>query len=312
MLGSTVRRVHFEDFGGVEFERLVFAYHLRAGWRDVAWYGQTGGDLGRDIIGVEPADDRSARRVVIQCANRSQLTFDKAKEDMEKAWAAPAARPEVFKFVCRENVSAALRDRIRAEGRRAGYDDVTIWSGVEFEEHLRLRAEPLLKRFVEGVPFPDAADDLKRFVDDFPGLTDEEALAHMAAVFDRPAFTTPFQEESYLPAFQKAIEDTIRALNTGMWSTREGAEIRRIPSVHHLEDSHLKATVGQVVRELDEVRRLFKRRLQEGRIRHCDCGDPSCPTFMVDSATADELDEARAKALHSFRSIWPRLAVAIG
>lgn len=33
---STVRRVHFEDFGGVEFERLVFAYHLRAGWADLA------------------------------------------------------------------------------------------------------------------------------------------------------------------------------------------------------------------------------------------------------------------------------------
>jgi hypothetical protein len=230
---------------------------------------------------------------------------------MEKVWAAPTSRPEVFKIVCRENVSAGLRDRIRAEGRRIGYDDAMVWSGVEFEEHLRLRAEPLLRRFVEGVPFPDAAEELKRFVDDFPGLTDEETLAHMAAVFDRPAFTTPFQEESYLPAFQQAIEDTIGALNTGVWRTREGAEIRRIPSVHHLGDPNLKATVERVVRELDEVRRLFKRRLSEGRIRHCGCCDPNCPTFMVDRATADELDEARAMALRSFHSIWPNLTVAI-
>jgi hypothetical protein len=28
---STVHRVHFEDCGGAEFERLVFAYHVRDG-----------------------------------------------------------------------------------------------------------------------------------------------------------------------------------------------------------------------------------------------------------------------------------------
>jgi len=67
MIARTVQRAHFEDFGGPEFERLVFAYHLRAGWRDLAWYGQTGSDLGRDIIGVELFDDRPSRRTVIQC-----------------------------------------------------------------------------------------------------------------------------------------------------------------------------------------------------------------------------------------------------
>ncbi len=37
MPNSTVRPVHFEDFGGVEFERLVFAYHVRVGWSDLTW-----------------------------------------------------------------------------------------------------------------------------------------------------------------------------------------------------------------------------------------------------------------------------------
>jgi hypothetical protein len=289
----------------------VFAYHLRAGWQDVAWFGQTGSDLGRDIIGVEPADCRSARKVAVQCANRTRLTFDKAKSDMDKAWAAPTLRPDAFKIVCRENVSARLRDRILAEGQRVGYSDTTVWSGVEFEEQLRLRAELLLRRFVEGVAFPDSAEELRRFIDDFPGLSDEEALAQMAAVFDRPAFRTPFHAESYLPDFLKAIEDTIGALNTGVWHTREGAEIRRIPSVHHLADPKLRTAVARVVRELDEVRRLFKRRLSEGRIRHCGCGDQNCPTFMVDPAIASELDQARAMALRSFRSILPSFAVAI-
>ena len=51
---SMVRRVHFEDFGGAELACLMFAYHLRTGWSDLAWYGQTGSDQRRDIIEAEP------------------------------------------------------------------------------------------------------------------------------------------------------------------------------------------------------------------------------------------------------------------
>ena len=45
-----VQPIHFEDFDGSQFERLVFAYHARAEkWKSLEWYGQTGSDLGRDI-----------------------------------------------------------------------------------------------------------------------------------------------------------------------------------------------------------------------------------------------------------------------
>lgn len=54
-IARTVRPIHFEDFSG---ERLVFAYHLCDGWTDLAWFGQTGSDQGRDIIGTRPFDDR--------------------------------------------------------------------------------------------------------------------------------------------------------------------------------------------------------------------------------------------------------------
>jgi hypothetical protein len=49
-LSKTVQPIHFEDFDGFQFERLVFAYHARtAKWRALEWYGQSGSDLGRDI-----------------------------------------------------------------------------------------------------------------------------------------------------------------------------------------------------------------------------------------------------------------------
>jgi hypothetical protein len=55
-ISRLVQKIHFEDFGGTEFERLVFAYHVRAGWTDLTWYGQVGNDQGRDIVGNEPVD----------------------------------------------------------------------------------------------------------------------------------------------------------------------------------------------------------------------------------------------------------------
>jgi hypothetical protein len=310
-ISRTVRPVHFEDFGGQDFERLVFAYHLRAGWHSLAWYGQTGSDLGRDIIGIEPFDDGPPRSTVIQCVNRASLTDAKAKRDMEKACGAPTGVPNAFKFVCRGAVSSERRDQVKAVGRRLGILTVDVWSGVEFEEALRLRAEFLLQRFIEGVTFPDAAGELRQFVDDFPDLSDEEALRLMAAVFDRPAFRTPFQAESSLPAFQQAIEDTIGALNTGIWRTREGTEIRRVPSLHTLRDASARAALAKVVREIDEIRRTFKRHLAKGSVRHCGCNNPDCPVFMVDDCAAEELDVARTKALTTFHQIWPRFDVSI-
>lgn len=300
MPNSTVRKVHFEDFGGAEFERLVFAYHLRAGWADLAWYGQTGSDQGRDIIGTEPLDGVSPRRTVIQCVNRGALAQAKAAEDMRKAVAAPTGRPDAFRFVCRGNVPAKRRDDVAAAAQRLGVSHVVIWSGAEFEENLRLLGEDLLRRFCAGEAFPDDVGGLRRFVDDFPGMGDEEALRLMAAVLDRPAFTTPFQQESSLPAFQQALEDTIRALNTGVWHTREGAEIRRIPSLHHLRDPRARAGVAEAVRHVDELRRAFVARRRDGGVRPCGCKQANCTLFMVRPDVAIELDRIRWSALHAF------------
>jgi hypothetical protein len=45
-IARTVRPIHFEDYCGAEFERLVFAYHLRDGRTDLAWvFGQTGSSI---------------------------------------------------------------------------------------------------------------------------------------------------------------------------------------------------------------------------------------------------------------------------
>ena len=105
-VARTVRPIHFEDFSGAEFERLVFAYHLCEGWVDLAWFGQTGSDQGRDIIGLRPSDGRPAERTVIQCVNRDSLT------GCDPKWCNQAVRrSDLFGLL---SLAAAARCRARA------------------------------------------------------------------------------------------------------------------------------------------------------------------------------------------------------
>lgn len=154
-----VKRVHFEDFGGENFERIVFAFHLRTqNWKSLEWYGQVGSDLGRDIIGL---DGTNSNLVCIQCVNRRQLTFEKAKRDLSKAVAAPSGIPQLFRFVCSSNVSSEMRDKIKSYAAKVAIDQCDVWSGTDFEERLRASTESLLQRFCRGVEFPDGVNELR-------------------------------------------------------------------------------------------------------------------------------------------------------
>jgi len=111
------------------------------------------------------------------------------------------------------------------------------WVRRGIRGNLRLRAELPLHRCVQGIEFPDAETETRKFVDDLPELQDAAALPLMATAFDRPAFRTPFQQKSSLPAFQKATEDTIGAFNTGVWRTRDCSgqlDLRKIELLFHI------------------------------------------------------------------------------
>ena len=156
---TMVGPIHFEDFDGANLERLVFAYLLRAeSWDSVEWYGQVGSDSGRDIW--------ASRRLVgevlcVQCVNQGCLSLVKAKDDIGKVLAAHNGTPSVFRFVCRSSVSAKLKDAVKKHALNNGIRACELWSGKEFEEHLRAKAETLLQRFVNGEVFPDAAPEIK-------------------------------------------------------------------------------------------------------------------------------------------------------
>ncbi|MDB5353717.1 MAG: hypothetical protein JWN24_170 [Phycisphaerales bacterium] len=288
----TVQPVHFEDFSGHQFERLVFAYHLRSDkWRSLEWYGQSGGDLGRDIWG----ERQTGGSLCIQCVNRQTLVATKVTKDLDKIVRARSGVPDSFLVVCASAVSGKVRDKVKEHAEKLGIGQCDIWCGQEFEERLRQDAENLLKRFIEGVTFPDDPTELRQFAD-FK-TDDDVVIERFVEVFDRPAFRTSFHQESSLPAFRQAIGDTIQALNTGIWQTREGKEIERLPSRHQLMSRKLRDELAIVVRDLTELRARFEQLIREGEIRPCGCNDPDCPVFFFSEDAAQQMDVLRTEVM---------------
>ena len=112
-------------------------------------------------------------------------------------------------------------------------------------------------------------------------------------------------EECRLFDFQEAIENTIGALNTGIWKSRDGGEIRRLPSLQQIADPKARAELKAIVRDLDSLRRLFVRRLKDGAIIHCQRSDPHCGGFQILHGADRELDDARCAILARARSVIP-------
>lgn len=302
-IASSVHRVHFEDLDGSEFERLVFAYHCRVEeWRSLEWYGQTGSDLGSDIWGVRS----DGETVCIQCVNRKKLTFAKITSDISKVLKAPHGTPDRFRVVAQSDISAKMRDRIKAHVKSQGVKECDTWSGAEFEEFLRRDAEFLLKRFVDGVAFPEVPEDLLRLAASTRAGTDDEVLALYAKLFDRPAFYTPIHLESDLGDFKQAVTDTIQALGTGIWKARDGHLIDRIPSRHQLKSDKLRTKIQAVEKSLSKLRAEYDELMRSGALRHCECNDPNCPTYFFQTPNAlHELERSRDEVLATFQKAYP-------
>lgn len=302
-----VQPIHFEDFDGAQFERLVFAYHARTDrWRSLEWFGQQGKDKGRDIVGIREVDGRKdGECVCVLCANWRKLTRAKVKTDITKALSSLQQKPDKIRVVCGHDIPAGLRDNAKQFAQSKGICDCEAWSGKEFEELIRARAESLLLRFVQGDAFPDVANDLLMFAWGAVPANENERLALIAMAFDRPAFSTPINQESSLPAFKKAITDTIQVLKTGVWETRSGHVIRRLPTKTDITNRTTHDALAETERSLIDLRTCFDELVRRGHIRHCGCDDPDCPVHMMDHKAIHDLTYARDRVLESFRSAYP-------
>lgn len=302
---STVHPLDFSQLPGADFERLVFAFLWRRWpWSQLDWYGQLGDDQGRDIWGHRENDWGKPELVVVACANWQRLTFNKAKKDIDKIMAGPHGSPAHLIVVAGGKVSSDLKTRVTNYAKLVGIPKAEVWSGPEFEELLRHHADSVLRRFLSGEVLPDESLALRSFVAATPS-DEEEAMRILGRLVDRPAFTTPFHMESSLPGFRRAISDTIEAINTGIYRTRDGTIISRLPSKGDFSNPEIRGQLDIIASELNRLRMTFDGYIRSGSVRPCGCGEPDCPVFEIKPEAARDLNDRREIILNAVRHVLP-------
>ncbi len=88
---------------------------------------------------------------------------------------------------------------------------------------------------------------------------DKELVLFYGQCLDRAAFRTHFHEETSFSAFDRAMEDTLLALNTGYWRTREGAVIDRAKGKSYVVNREWREKLDRIAKIIEEIRQRFHR-----------------------------------------------------
>lgn len=86
---------------------------------------------------------------------------------------------------------------------------------------------------------------------------DIELIRFYSQCLDRPAFQDPFKIEGSFEAFDKAIEDTITAINTGCLRSRDGTILATAKGKSYLSDPDLREIMDVTVDLLRSIRSRY-------------------------------------------------------
>jgi hypothetical protein len=134
-------------------------------------------------------------------------------------------------------------------------------------------------------------------------LSDVEMIRFYAQAFDRPVFQDQFRQEGSMEAFDKAIEDTITAINTGCLRARDGEVLSQSKGKAFLRDAKWRTEMDVIVNLLRAIRSRFDLAMQLGQIQ---VGSPHAGKTwycIYDSAVADWMDSSRLQVLELFAGV---------
>lgn len=141
------------------------------------------------------------------------------------------------------------------------------------------------------------------------GFKDEDLVRFFAQCLDRPAFQDRFEQEGSMEAFDKAIEDTITAINTGCLRSRDGGVLANARGKAFLKKRDWRLRMDEIVDLLRAIRSRFddaKRNKviqegqeQDGRKWYC----------VNDRALAEWMDKTREQVLLVFNDLCKEAGV---
>jgi len=135
-------------------------------------------------------------------------------------------------------------------------------------------------------------------------MTDEDLIRFYAQCFDRPAFQDHFHQEGSMEAFDKAIEDTITALNTGCLRSRDRGILAQGKGKAYLRKAEWRNQMDIVGDLLRAIRSRYDGALRQGSIHiH---GNSYC---IQDRELAQWMDETRSQILTIFADVCEQAGV---
>jgi len=147
---------------------------------------------------------------------------------------------------------------------------------------------------------------------------DKELVAFFAQCLDRPAFRTHFHQELSFVDFDRAMEDTLVALNTGYWRMRDGTLIERSKGKACVVNGEWRQRLEEITRLVEGIRRRFHETfgLNEMLIRMPRRGAPGrmemeamMDGFRHDRTLGSWMDDQRQKAIDVMNSLLEEIGL---
>jgi hypothetical protein len=138
---------------------------------------------------------------------------------------------------------------------------------------------------------------------------DEDLIRFYAQCFDRPAFQDPFQQEGNMEAFDRAIEDTIIALNTGCLRSRDGTVLQQASGKAYITNPVWREKLDTIVDLLRAIRSRYDLAVHDG-ILHLGHNDGRRQWYCInDHNLAHWMDHTRAQTIELIGSICKEIGV---
>lgn len=134
-------------------------------------------------------------------------------------------------------------------------------------------------------------------------LSDAEIIRFFAQCFDRPAFQDYFHQEGSMEAFDKAVEDTITAINTGTLRARDGGILQKSKGKAYLRNAKWRQQMDVIA----DMLRAIRSRYDSGRklkLISVDKRSDGTEFYCIsDRSFAEWMDRTREEILRIFSAI---------
>ncbi len=140
-------------------------------------------------------------------------------------------------------------------------------------------------------------------------LEEEQLTADVALIrfysqcFDRPAFQDEFRHEGSTEHFDKAMEDTITAINTGALRARDGALLSQAKGKSYLINPAWRETLDTIVDLLRAIRSRYREAVNHKDVYINDRGDGTHFYVIHDRAVGAWMDHTRAEIIRLFSQL---------